>query len=728
MQDAIVIKPFVADQVKNAMIHGRVIFFSAPCGFGKTTTAWALLEGKKVYFAAAGEPGFRLPLLRETWDVLLLDQLQNLPEEEQEPLCELIRRSPNRRFFLLSRGTPPGWLIHFQFSGLMLVLDARALLFDWDTTARLLRLMGGDPTDLEVTAIQRESLGYPLAVSMIGREMANGSPYSPEIDAKVRRELYIHYETAVYRRFDLPIRRFLLEISPFTTFDIELARMVTGDSAVGEVIDWLQRNTSMLQYDGIQRFHFWDIFRNFLQWEMDREYTPEKQRAIFDRGGLYYELNGQSALALECYTKAGDHAKVSDLLIRNAEYHPGTGHYEEMERYYRALPEEEILVSPALMQAMCMLCALEMEYEESERWYQALPPFSVTSMQPSILNGGKDFSAWSKKDDLLYQTIRLPVEAVLGKDGVGLPDCAIAESKFEQGEDVSNRMLALMSKLNDIHRRGTPDIEFAVVGMLVRYQTSVGRALDARTTLESLRKRFVEVNEERFLPNLDAMLCRIDLREGDLVAVGDWYRDKAPKDQIHLQTMKRYQYLTQAMAEIALGNSRAALLTLAALEPYFTACQRHIDGIHLHLLTAIARHRLKDENWSQALCQALDTAAEYHFLRPVSCYGASILPLLERCGWAGAPAFLKQSVAYARVQAANYPDFLRLRLSPAESLTSTELQVLKLLCADRSNAEIGAILDIKLATVKSHVSHILQKLGVKRRSEAKTVAEELWLL
>lgn len=309
--------------------------------------------------------------------MLLLDQLQNLPEEEQKPLCELIRRSPNRRFFLLSRGTPPGWLIHFQFSGLMLVLDARALLFDRDSTAKLLRLMGGDPTDLEVTAIQRESLGYPLAVAMIGREMANGSPYSPEIDAKVRRELYIHYETAVYRRFDLPIRRFLLEISPFTTFDIELARMVTGDSAVGEVIDWLQRNTSMLQYDGIQRFHFWDIFRNFLQWEMDREYTPEKQRAIFDRGGLYYELNGQSALALECYTKAGDHAKVSDLLTRNAECHPGTGHYEEMERYYRALPEEEILASPALMQAMCMLCALEMEYEESERWYQALADFAA---------------------------------------------------------------------------------------------------------------------------------------------------------------------------------------------------------------------------------------------------------------------------------------------------------------------------------------------------------------
>ena len=49
------------------------------------------------------------------------------------------------------------------------------------------------------------------------------------------------------------------------------------------------------------------------------------------------------------------------------------------------------------------------------------------------------------------------------------------------------------------------------------------------------------------------------------------------------------------------------------------------------------------------------------------------------------------------------------------------------MCADKSNAEIGEILDIKLATVKSHVSHILQKLGVKKRSEAKTVANKFKL-
>lgn len=75
----------------------------------------------------------------------------------------------------------------------------------------------------------------------------------------------------------------------------------------------------------------------------------------------------------------------------------------------------------------------------------ALPPLSVTSALPSLLNGGKDFSAWTKKDDVLYRTLRLPVEAAVGRDSVGLADCAIAESKFEQGADITARMLALMA-------------------------------------------------------------------------------------------------------------------------------------------------------------------------------------------------------------------------------------------------------------------------------------------
>lgn len=190
------------------------------------------------------------------------------------------------------------------------------------------------------------------------------------------------------------------------------------------------------------------------------------------------------------------------------------------------------------------------------------------------MNGGKDFSPWSKQDDLLYSALRRPVEAVLGRDGVCLGDCALAESKFEKGEDIRDRAMGLLQNMDRIRRDGTPDMEFAVVGLLVRMQMQLGRARDARTNLERLRERFVQAKQMRFLPNFDAMLCRIDLLLGDDTAAALWYRDQAPRNAQDVQLLKRYQYFTQAMVQLSFGRKREALVTLAPLEVYCQACRR----------------------------------------------------------------------------------------------------------------------------------------------------------
>ena len=779
MTKNIIIKTSVQKRFDSFMVHGRVLFFSAPCGFGKTVLADALLRGRNVLRQSAADPDCAIPPSEQDWDILLIDDLQLMQEEAgQQALCKLIRSSPERRFVLLS----PGCLTAFQYTGLMTVLEADDLLFDEGDVRRLFQLSGVNVTDSEINGILKESVGYPLGVAITARCMSPDKPWTPELVARVFHEVFLYFETAIYRRFDLPVRRFLLELAPFESFDLEMARMVSGDPRAGERLDWIFRYTTMLRYDDCQRFHFWSGFRAFLLWEMEREYTEEKRKALISRGGLYYELKEDYAHALECYTGGGDHSKVSELLVRNAELHPGMGHYAEMEKYYRSLPEAEILASPSLMQGMSMLCALVMDYEGSERWYGelqkfaehcdrqdaagkqargrlawldislpqrgvnglaetiptvfrlltnkevALPSFSVTSALPSIMNGGKDFSEWSKKDDLLYKTLRLPVEAVLGRDGVCLADCAIAESKFEKGADVTGRMLSLLPQLNEVRNRGTPDMEFAVSGLLARSQLANGQAMDARRTIEVLHECFVERGLTRFLPNMDAMLCRIDMHTGDLDAADAWYREKAPREPTHLNVMRRYQYLTQAMVELADGRPDAALLTLAPLEPYIQNCARIIDGIHLNVLTAIALRRKKDERWRERLTAALDAAAEYRFIRTVSVYGTAVLPLLEALDWDGDKKWYKQIMAAVRMQAAFYPDFLAPRLAPGEELTPTELQILHLICADKSNAEIAQIMDVKLPTVKTHVSHILGKLDVKRRAEARTAAKKLRLI
>jgi DNA-binding NarL/FixJ family response regulator len=48
--------------------------------------------------------------------------------------------------------------------------------------------------------------------------------------------------------------------------------------------------------------------------------------------------------------------------------------------------------------------------------------------------------------------------------------------------------------------------------------------------------------------------------------------------------------------------------------------------------------------------------------------------------------------------------------------------VLRLIVAGRSNKEIASDLSITEGTVKSHVNHILDKLGVHDRTQAATTA------
>ena len=125
-----------------------------------------------------------------------------------------------------------------------------------------------------------------------------------------------------------------------------------------------------------------------------------------------------------------------------------------------------------------------------------------------------------------------------------------------------------------------------------------------------MRERFEKHGEKRFFANIDAMLCRIALYKNDENTVSEWYREKAPKDPLHLKVMKRYQYLTQAMAEIALGDYRAVLYTLAPLENYFVRCERHIDAINMHILRAIAKYRLRDDSWQEDFSKSLYIAWE----------------------------------------------------------------------------------------------------------------------
>ncbi|HEX8105968.1 MAG TPA: response regulator transcription factor [Solirubrobacteraceae bacterium] len=90
-----------------------------------------------------------------------------------------------------------------------------------------------------------------------------------------------------------------------------------------------------------------------------------------------------------------------------------------------------------------------------------------------------------------------------------------------------------------------------------------------------------------------------------------------------------------------------------------------------------------------------------------------------------APSVLRRLVEH---YVARPPSGLSRPAGRADELSDRELEVLKLVGEGLSNAEIADRLVVSLATVKTHVSHVLQKLGLRDRVQAVVFAYQQGLL
>jgi DNA-binding NarL/FixJ family response regulator len=86
---------------------------------------------------------------------------------------------------------------------------------------------------------------------------------------------------------------------------------------------------------------------------------------------------------------------------------------------------------------------------------------------------------------------------------------------------------------------------------------------------------------------------------------------------------------------------------------------------------------------------------------------------------------LEEAVRKVHAGARRIPTVVAERLAERMSgsdLTGRELEVLEQIVRGKSNKEIGTLLHISEATVKSHINNILSKLGVSDRTQAATTA------
>ena len=512
-----------------------------------------------------------------------------------------------------------------------------------------------------------------------------------------------------------------------------------------------------------------------MQQRLRRKRSIEQINHLYYTAGLYYELEEKPLEALSMYEKYNDMESISRLLISNARKNPSGGHFYELRKYYLKLPEELISRSPVLMAGISLLQSMLMNIEESNRWYHqlekfaeehsgsmkkealsrllylkislphtgtanmidllknadllihnkkvVLPELSVTSNLPSMMNGGKDFCEWSKRDTELALTIGKPVEFVLEKYGKGLVYLALAESYLEKGKDIFEIFSKAEKGRMDAERGGMLEQVFVGTGILAWLSVLKNDADGALTSLAAFRDR-AEEEAPNLISNIDAFICRIKLYQGE--DVSDWMK-KAPDENVEFCTMERFRYLTKVRVYISLGKLEAAYCLLQQILHYAEIMKRTYIHMEARILLSIVQYRLGQEQWKDSLQNCISQAEGYHFVRIFTREGTALLPMIEKGEFTWKDNnYRNQIITECRQMAKEYPSYLVSRNNIV--LGENALQILKLQSEGKSSADIAKELKISEATVKYHNKETYRKFGVRNKAAAITEARKRKLI
>lgn len=690
---------------------------------------------------------------------------------------------------LVSRAPVPKWLKSAYIRHIFVVIGEEELFLAEKEQESYLGRWEVYPVKATFKRIMELGCGHPLylrIVSMRLKEIPKTAEDKAEAELraieKSRVDIWEYFEVHVYDQWNVELLEFLEAVSIMEQFDLHMAQQITKKKDAGRLIRQAQETGNfMYEYNknGQSIYEIRATMRYSMRRRLLAKYSQDYISGLYCSAGSCYEIDGNIMEALKMYEMCYNEDGISRILIENMRRNPAAGDYFELKRYYLALPEEKIKQSVELMAGMSMLQSILLNEEESERWYQelaacakektggikreaesrilyldiglphrgtvrmvdllkragiflakrkmVLPELSVTSNLPSMMNGGKDFCEWSRKDKELAKTIGKLASLVLGKYGKGLVDIALAESLFEKGgDDYEVASLASRGRMQ-AEGGGKTEQVFVAAGILVKLSVINNHMEDAVDMLESFR-HMAEWKAPKLLPNIRAMSVRMDLYTGRISEAYQWL-EEAPDEDSDFNTMERYRYMTKIRVYLTAGRKEKAILLLDKMRFYAEKMYRNYISIEVMVLSAIARYRMGKGGWQDILQEAVTRAEDYHFVRILAREGIAILELLNasRLTWHD-KGFKKQVMAECVQMAEFYPAYMKEKQEGNVILSDKALKILRLQAEGLSVEKIAARLGLSKAGVKYYNQETYKKLGVNNKAAAVTEARNRRLL
>lgn len=768
----------------------RFVYLGGHIGWGKTTavTDWLLTRQMHFVYSSASQDDFcsRLAeLVNQPPRVIVMDDLHVLSDGYVlEQVTELMKRLPkNCCLFLIGRAQLPSWLKPYLITNQLHVYDFECLRFTADEAGALLTARGV-PWDVPLLAqAMKKTKGWPLGLSLLAARLQMNPSFDNTLCHQLDLDVFDCFDIALFSKWEDDIRHFMLRMAAFDTFTEEMARNVTGKPNASALLSRIVQLGSFLALHAPDTYVMHPLFHKYLMKKQRENRSSEFIAQMYTNAGLYYELQCDLPAALSYYKKAGNMEKITELLIENAARSVANGSFLDVAQYYQELPEQTVLESPELMCAMAVLHSLRYQAEESEAWVKTLEAFqasipksdirystasealaylyiclphrgsghvaqlitsaakllgkrskrlqetSVTGNCPSLLSGGKDFCTWVPHAKPLYRLMKVPIETVFCRSGVGLLDIALGETLYETNSsgNYTEALIHLNTGLSQAEASGTLEMQFVAIGVMSRMFAAQGSLDTATALMENFCLKAVRQNAHKLVKNIRAFRIRQHLLSRNAQAAEEWLEQEAPDEMADFCILERYRYLTKIRVYLFMEDWPKAVLLIGRMRAYFETYQRPFNLAEANLLYAVVLKRMKDDSWRAMFEKVLLFCEKYGFVRLIADEGVVAYELMKACQPVSPSLFFTQVMEIARRQAVLYPNYLKPCKKVIEPLTETEKSVLRLLVGGKKNIEIAHLMGITQRTVKFHNANIYGKLCVKNRTEVMIAAAELGL-
>lgn len=766
------------NKLRTARADGVDVYIFGATGYGKTELISRLLRRQNtVTFTAWNLTADDLvPEALPLGNTVVIDDLQWAERDDvRQAILALLRRT-DIWVVMAGRSPMPEWLMPAFHERLLEVITEEDLALTAENIKELFHQMEAYPSDEVLAQLLPALSGSPKAVRMVAQALSTGELYSQAMYNRLMERYWLYLDQYVYCTWPEGTQEFMLQLCVMDSFTLPIAIGVTGRKDAETLLRRVQEIGNLFVGSPEGYTMRWQLLQG-LRSRINRTWTAEERQALYLRIGRVYEQEGMLPQALDFYDRANHSDAIAQLLIKNASRNIGVGFHYEMRRYYFRLPEETILQHPALMAAMSMLTSLVLNLQESDRWYQELkryaanhpeadrrqidgwiayleialphrgaddvlptlrsiagsvlngtvilPEFSITSGQPSIINGSKDFSTWCRRDGEIATTYGQPTSIVLGRYGKGLIDIAVAESQFERGRHWEAILSLANSGLMAAQAGGKQELQFVAVAILARVYCMQGMAADARSMMDQYGKELE--GHRRIRCNLEALQARLDLYLGHPEAAAKWLYT-LPPDGTSFDALDRYRYVTKVRLLIIQDQIEAALTLLTRLKWYADMTRRPYLQIECLLLGAIIRHRQGDEHWKKSLGAALRQAEKLDLVRLLSREGAALMPMLREWPEEKRTPFFQRVLKETENMARKYPHYLNHAQLDGPELDEQSMRLLRLLADGCSRKKIAELTGLPERTVKYRTERIYHTLDAAGKMEAVEKARKMGVL